>query len=366
MKATFLKDLRVIFRDRRALFGSMLVPVVLITVIAAALFAGGHSGTRLPIAVVDDDGGAIARELKDALAEHAEVVVLDRPAAERFVRDSNLGPVAVVLPAGLSDNYRIGRPSEVLLLTDPAQPNGLHAAKILLMLMEKKVELRADPFGEQMIVLRERNLTGNRLEVTDFEQNVPGFAIMFILFAVIFGTALGLHDERDWGTMPRLQIAPVGFLPILIGKLGARFVVGVLQMTVLLLWSHLAFGVSLGSSAAAMLLLVAATVLATVATGLVVAGLTRGREQAQPVGLALVIVLSGFGGLWWPASMAPAWMQTFGSALYTTWALRGMNDLVLRDRDLAALATSLAVLSLHTLLAFAVGLPLYAARQRSR
>ena len=105
-----------------------------------------------------------------------------------------------------------------------------------------------------------------------------------------------------------------------------------------------------------------AVVLATVATGLLVAAVTRTREQAQPLGLALVILLSGLGGLWWPPAMAPEWMQALSPVVYTSWAMQGMNDLVLRDRGWAALARPLLALTLYGLVALAAGVRLYGAR----
>ena len=77
---------------------------------------------------------------------------------------------------------------------------------------------------------------------------VPGFALMFVLLAVVFGTSMSMHEERDWGTLARLLVAPGGFIRILLGKLTARFVVGVVQMIVLLAWAHFVFGESLGTS----------------------------------------------------------------------------------------------------------------------
>jgi hypothetical protein len=60
---------------------------------------------------------------------------------------------------------------------------------------------------------------------------------------------MSMHDERDWGTLARLLVAPGGFTRILLGKLGARFVVGVAQMALLLGWGT-------GSSASARLVAV--------------------------------------------------------------------------------------------------------------
>jgi len=365
MLATFLKDLQLILRDRWFVLLSMLVPILIISVISAALFNSG-TRSRLSIAIVNEDGGPVARDFKKALSEVADIVELRREDAMRFVADLNRGPVAVVFPPNLSENYRHGRPTEIPLFTDPAQEDEVRAAKTLLLLMEKRARSLADPFAEQLIVLQERNLTGNRLAVTPFEENVPGFSIMFVLVAVIFNASLGLHNERDWGTLPRLLAAPAGLNRILVGTLAARFVLGVLEMMVLLVWSHFVFGVSLGSSPGAILVLTCAVVLPTVTTGLLVAAVTRTREQAQPLSLALVMLLSGLGGLWWPQSMAPEWFRKVSFAAYTTWAMQGMNDLVLRDRGLAALAQPVTLLTIYGLAALAIGLWLYRHRHGVR
>ena len=127
---------------------------------------------------------------------------------------------------------------------------------------------------------------------------MPGFALMFVLLAVVFGTSMSMHDERDWGTLSRLLVAPGGFTRILLGKLAARFVVGVVQMLVLLGWGHFVFGVSLGSSPLA----IAA---AHAGVGLRGGGgrhAGRGPRAARasrpcPLGLSLVMALSALGGL---------------------------------------------------------------------
>lgn len=360
MLAAFVKDLRLIARDGWLVLLSMLVPVAVITLIAAALLS--DDGPRLTLAVVDEDHGAETAALKAALAEHAELVELPRADAAQFVRERNRAPLAVIFPPGLSDNYRRGRPSEIELLTDPAQDTGLRAARVLLLVMEKQAAAANDPLTPQLIELREQNLTGNRLAVSAFEQNLPGFSLMFVLVAVIFGTSMSLHDERDWRTMPRLLVATTSLPALLIGKLGARFVVGVAQLLLLLAWARVAFGVSLGTSPLALLALAAAVVFAAVATGLLVAGLTTSREQVYPLGLAAVVVLSGMGGLWWPPAMGPDWIQAVAPAFYTTWAMRGLNDLILRNRDLLAVAQPVAVMIGHGLLLLAIGLTVFRLR----
>ncbi len=365
MYAIFKKDLRILIRDRWAVLFSVLVPIVVVTIIASALF-DSSSGPKLLVPVVNEDQGPVASSFIKLLREHADVREMSRAEAERLVRDENKAPAAIVFPRHLSKQYLQGAATDVELLTDPAARSDVEAVKVFLLLMDKDAAAIADPFTQNKISLKEQNITGNRVSITAFEQNVPGFSLMFVLLAVMFGTAMGVHDERDWGTVGRLLVAPSGFTPLLIGKLLARFVVGVLQMLCLFLWGHWMFNVSLGSSPLAFVLLSLATVFAIVAMGMLIAGLSRTREQTLPLGLTFMMLLSALGGLWWPQSIQPQWMSQLAPAVFTTWAMRGLNDLILRDRGVAAIGLPATVLVAYGVVTLSVGLYLFRRQHAAR
>ena len=86
--------------------------------------------------------------------------------------------------------------------------------ELMDMLLPGYTELTA----EERLSLKEQILNPNRYDPSIFEQTVPGYSMMFVLLAVIFGTATGMHDERVWGTLPRLLVAPRRFTAILTGK----------------------------------------------------------------------------------------------------------------------------------------------------
>ena len=138
-------------------------------------------------------------------------------------------------------------------------------------------------------------------------------------------------------------------------------------MLVLLGWGHWVFGVSLGSSPVGVPAAHdAPSVFAVVAAGMLVAGLARTREQTLPLGLSLVMALSALGGLWWPQSMQPDWMSRVSPAVFTTWAMRGLNDLILRERGLEAVVLPAGVLALYGAVTLAIGLQLFRLRHSAR
>jgi ABC-2 type transport system permease protein len=352
-----LKDLRLVTRDHPALLFLILVPIVVITIIAETLGGEGAGAIRLP--VVDEDGGPVAQVLIEALSEHVEVVEIDRIRAERMVGEENETAAALVLPRGLSKRYLASRPSTLTLITDPAKGIEVQTVKAYLLLADKEASSLADPFFEELLLLEQTNATGSRLTIPPYEQNIPGFSLMFVLMGVYFGVALGLWDERVWGALTRLRVAPIPRFALLGGKLLARFVVGVGQLLLLFLFGHVVFGISLGPSLPGFLLLICAIVFSMTGFSLLVAAFARSREQIIPLGLAVVMVVCSIGGCWWPLYQEPPWLQQVAHAFFTAWAMDGILDLILREKGLADVLPALAVLLAYGAACLAAGVRLY-------
>jgi ABC-2 type transport system permease protein len=347
------KDLRLIARDRAALLFLVLVPFVVVTVLAQSL-AGSDTGSLL-LPVVNEDQGPVAEVLIEALSEYAEVVEVDRAEAESLVASKKVAPAAIVVPGQTSKRYLASRPSTLLLLTDPAKGAAVGAVKAYLLLADRKAAEIADPLFEALLVLEERNLTGSRSSIPPAEQNVPGFSVMFVLMGVLFGVAFGLHDEREWGAITRLLIAPMPRAALLGGKLLARFLVGLVQLVLLFLYGRLVFDLSLGSSPAALALVMAAVVFSMTGFSLLVSAFARTREQVIPLGLTVIMIFCALGGCWWPLYHMPPWLQQVAQLSFTTWAMEGFHDVILRDRGVLGVLPGIGVLVAYGTVCLAAG-----------
>ena len=163
---------------------------------------------------------------------------------------------------------------------------------------------------------------------------------MFVLLTLIFSVSLALREEEVWGTSARLSIAPVPPASLLGGKLLARLIVGTAQLLLLLVFGHFVYGLRLGHSPFAMILVATAVVASMTCFAAVVAAFVRTREQAIPVGLAVAFVLASLGGLFWPLYDLPRLMQQIANALITTWSMSAIQDVMLRDKSLSGFQPS--------------------------
>ena len=356
--AVVLKDLRLISRDRFGLIALLLVPIVVIMIVAAATQTDDGSKNIL-FPVVNEDQGPVATALINAFREHLDVRQVSRATARHLVADTNDAPAALILPAELSKRYLAEKPTTVEFLTDPAQWRELEAIKVVMLLADRETASLGEPFSQELLTVQDRSITGDHVAFSSLEQNIPGFSLMFVLLTLIFSVALALREEEVWGTSARLAVAPVRPASLLAGKLLARIVVGTAQLLLLLLFGHFVYGLKLGHSPAALLLIATAVVVSMTCFAAVVAAFVRTREQAIPVGLAVAFVLASLGGLFWPLYDLPKSMQTIAHLLMTTWSMSGLQDVILRDRSVAGVSTPLLVLLAYGLVSFLVALRLF-------
>lgn len=334
-----LKDLRVIGRERAAVVSMLILPLVVITLVARM-----EGGTGILLAVVNDDHGRVADALLGVLREHLTVQETDRHNAERLVMVENSASAALILPAGMSQRFLKDQPSPVELLTDPAQSRELEAIRLVFILAARDAAAIDDPFAEKLLTIQERSLTTRQLDIPRLDQRVPGLTVMFVLMNMVFSIPLGLWEEEAHGTNRRLSIAPVSYATVLSAKLLARVLLGTAQLLLLLLFGHLMYGLTLGSSTVAMPLIALCSVFAMASCALAVATVAHTRERIIPIGLAVTFALASIGGCWWPFFNQPHWLQVIGRGLMTTWSMLAIHDVMLRNKTALEVVPKLAVL----------------------
>jgi ABC-2 type transport system permease protein len=201
------------------------------------------------------------------------------------------------------------------------------------------------------VALRSVNATGRKTNGID--NTVPGYALMFALFAITAGAGSILQEKED-GTFKRLLIAPLPPYALLGGKLLAQFIQTLVQLTVLFVLGALLFRIDLGPSFPALVLLIVGTAFAATGLGMILVSFVRTRRQLGPVTTLTVLTFSALGGSWWPISIEPAWMQSVSKITLNSWAMQGFNGLMIFDKGFTQVLPDIAALFVYGLVCFAV------------
>jgi ABC-2 type transport system permease protein len=177
------------------------------------------------------------------------------------------------------------------------------------------------------------------IESVDFL--VPGILALAVMSTAFTGQAIATGFERSYGVLKRLGASPLPRSILLSGKTLAVLLVEIVQVALICLVG-LALGWDPHGSAIAVIVLCALATVTFSGLGLLMAGTLRAEATlAGANGLWLVLLL--LGGVVFPISELPGWLQAIAHGLPTTALSAGLrhtlvNGGVLRASDVIVLA----------------------------
>ncbi len=396
-------------RDRAAQAMTFLLPIIFFSIFASVFGnQGGDAMSNLDLAVVDEDRTDASRRIIAALEKETaldlrltrerpeagvEPVALDRASAEALVQSGALS-VALVIPAGTGAQVEaVGLGGiKLTLLADPSDPI---APQVVQGLLQKAVMANAPDLAiasgmqqfDKFIGMSDEQraamsgyvaqlkaggdggdaagaLAGVGVEVVNVLGGsgqgsdlvafyAAGVGVMFLLFSC---SAAGgtMIDEVDSGTLERLLGSRVGMNGLLAGKWAFITMMGIVQLSVMFLWGWAVFGLDLWSHIPGFLVMTVFSAAAAASFGLVLATATRTRAQLSGLATILILTMSALGGSMFPRFLMSETMQKMGLVTFNAWALDGYLKVFWREAPLTALWPQVLVLSLVTVVLFAL------------
>ncbi|NIM19872.1 MAG: ABC transporter permease [Candidatus Latescibacteria bacterium] len=161
-----------------------------------------------------------------------------------------------------------------------------------------------------------------------FEQAIPGIIVMFILLVMTTSGAVLLLIERRQGLLRRLASTPIDRLSVVLGKLGGKMTLGLVQIAFAMLAGTLIFKMNWGPDLGMVILVLLIYAFLMASIGILLGSLARTEAQAVGVGVIASNVLAALGGCWWPIEITPQWMQKLQLFLPTGWAMDALHKLI--------------------------------------
>lgn len=166
---------------------------------------------------------------------------------------------------------------------------------------------------------------------------------MYILFVGMLGTT-SIIEEREQKTLMRLMGTTTNNRTIISGKLLGLFLLGLIDVFVLILFTCVAFKVNWGDSILGLILLSCAMVFAASGFAMFLASLFKTSKAVHAANPVLIMLMAFLGGSMYPLYAMPETMQNFSKITLNNWALRGYMDLMLGN-GISSIGTSLIVLT---------------------
>jgi ABC-2 type transport system permease protein len=183
-----------------------------------------------------------------------------------------------------------------------------------------------------------------------------GIALTDCVGVSLFSFATQIREAQMSGTLEASLLSPVRLPLILTYSSMWNYFLSALRFVCYLVACSIAYGVSLreGNAAAAMVVFLL-TILCFMGVGILWAGIIMVVKRGESlITLGAMIVLT-CGGVLFPPSVLPHWMQAMAALIPLTYALDGMRHALLQGWSLAQLSPVLIRLAVFALLTLICG-----------
>jgi ABC-2 type transport system permease protein len=354
-----IKEFIQLRRDRLT-FGMIVgIPVIQLLLFGYAI---NSDPRHLPTAVVMADPGPFARAYLAAMENSSYFHIVGSVDVRTAARLLDQGQVqfVVTFPAGFHRDLVRGKPATLLVEADATDPMATSGA--ISVLNHLGTELFAPDLPRRNGALpapAPLDLRVHRLynpEAITAYNVVPGLMGVILTMTMVLMTALAVTRERERGTFENLLATPATPLEIITGKIFPYVLIGLAQVTLILLAARWLFDVPMHGSLLLLYAVVLLFICANLTLGITFSSIARNQLQAMQMTFFFFLPSMLLSGFMFPFRGMPAWAQAVGALLPLTHFLVLVRGILLKGNELALLWPAIWPLVLFTAIVLALGL----------
>jgi ABC-2 type transport system permease protein len=183
---------------------------------------------------------------------------------------------------------------------------------------------------------------------------VPGLLAIILSLTMVMLTSMSVARENEQGTMENLLATPLRPFEVMIGKIAPNLLIGLVQMTVVMLLARIVFKVPFVGPLPLAVLATVLFMVVSLALGFTISTFAKSQTQAMQMSFFYIlpsILLSGFA---FPFRGMPGWAQVIAEALPATHFLRLVRGILLKGWGPATALPEAGILGLMLVLFGAV------------
>ena len=341
LRSIFWKEFIQMRRDRATLGLMLGVPIMQLMLFG---FAIRQEVRDLPTMVFDMSRSQESRQLAQQFEAtdnfHIRGQVNSYAKAIAAVDDGHARAV-LVIPETYARDLKRGRPTEVQVLVDATDPTGANSAigAALLVGQRTNVQILSSKVGAlpntTPVDMRVRPLYNPALDSALFI--VPGIIGMILSNILIVTTAMAVVREREHGTLEQLIVTPLTRSEIMLGKIAPYALVGLVQISAVLIVGHFLFHVPVRGNLLIAYCVSFLFIVANLGLGLFISTLANNQAAAIQVSFFFLlpnVLLSGF---MFPREAMPIGARWIGLVIPLTYFLQVIRGVLLKGVGLLEL-----------------------------
>lgn len=331
IRAITVKEVRQLRRDRLTLGMVVGVPLMQILLFGYAI---NMDVRGLRAGVADQAGTSASRQfVRDIEATQVVRFTEQRHSAEALMDSLRAGEITVGIFVPRDFERRLDDPARpaVQLMIDGSDPSILNVARQIAQMPAP----RRHPQASTAALFELRNFYNP--ERRSAVQIVPALIGVILTMTMVLFTSVAIVRERERGNLELLITTPVSTVELMLGKLMPYVLIGLLQVTIVLLVGRWWFDVPFRGLVVDLYLAALAFIAASLTLGLLISTLAKTQFQAMQMTIFVLlpsILLSGF---MFPFDGMPVAAQNIAEVLPLTHFVRLVRGIVLRGAAIGEL-----------------------------
>jgi ABC-2 type transport system permease protein len=346
MPKLFWSSLRLIYRDKQALFWALAFPVIF------AVVFGLFDFTRRPdlsVALAASKASPVAQSLEAGLKKAGSFKVYwsNEVTARRDLKEGRVNVVLVVPNSGPPAQ---AAPQRIQFLYSGRNADRNQYASSAIGQVVDAANLKLAGVSEPPLVVDPKAVSAKTIDYFDFL--LPGLVGMGVMNFAIVGMAVALARFREQRILRRILATPLRPIRFLVAQVSARLLLSLVQAALILAVGVFLLGAHVYGNVAWVFVLVTAANLIFLNIGFAVAGRSPTSDAAQGVGAVVAIPMMFLSGVFFPPDSLPRAMASIVRYLPLTPLIAGMRKVVLDGASLAGTMPELALLGAWIVVSF--------------
>ncbi|WP_145051327.1 ABC transporter permease [Paenibacillus xylanexedens] len=335
---------------KRGVITFLLLPCLVVT--GTVFLFGNEQANRVIIPYVNEDQGVAGEWILSELG-HKEEYLLKPMGTEAEVKEAiarQEGSTGLVIPAQYTENLLLGKQAPLELIemrvseesyTFRAAVDGMtvglnqlasavHAGTGEISGMASDQQTKQAKLEQLLQETDKSAITGKAVDLQIYPKpglnNVTGFTIMFMMGLLTSAVSVIMEDRRQL-TMARVYTAPVRSYEIAVGNFLGSFIIGIIQIVLVLGISRWVLHYDAGLSFGVHFLILAAFMLVSMGIASTVAGLIRESKNANMLNSLIITPTCMIGGCFWPLSIMPEYMQKIANFVPQKWTIQAVETI---------------------------------------
>jgi ABC-2 type transport system permease protein len=340
LKFLLQKEFRQIFRDPAILRIIFVMPMIQLLILP---WAADYEVKNIQLSVVDHDHSTYSQQLISKITSSGYFILQDYSTSyNSSLHDIEKDKADLVLEIPASFEKNLVKEDESTLFLAVNAINGVKAnlggayLRSIIQDYNSEVRLKWIQFPrfspETNIEVTSSNWFNPLMNYKFFM--VPGILVILVTMVGSFLASLNIVKEKEIGTIEQINVTPVKKYQFILGKLIPFWVLGLLVLTVGLVISRIAYGITPAGSFFTIYVFAAVYLLAVLGLGLLISTWTSNQQQAMLISFFMMMIFILLSGLYTSIDGMPEWAKWITRFNPVSYFIEVMRMVVLKGSDL--------------------------------